>query len=87
MGSVERSAWHQQLESHLLVRFQHWARRVQECVRERGVKSFELEVLNVASGQKRQSIRVVSSGLMQGAVPMGVRVIELLVAQTRSAQR
>ena len=86
MGSVERSAWHQQLESHLLVRFQHWARRVQECVRERGIKSFELEVLNVASGQKRQSIRVVSSGLMQGAVPMGVRVIELFVAQTRSAQ-
>ena len=84
MGSVELSAWHQQLDSHLLLRFQHWAREVQESIRERGVKSLELEVLNVASRQKRQSIRLVASGLIQDSIPMGVRLIELPFASTRS---
>lgn len=84
MGSVELSAWHQQLDSHLLLRFQHWAREVQERIRERGVKSLELEVLNVASRQKRQSIRLVASGLIQDSIPMGVRLIELPFASTRS---
>jgi hypothetical protein len=84
MGSVELSAWHEQLDSHLLLRFQHWAREVQERIRERGVKSLELEVLNVASRQKRQSIRLVASGLIQDSIPMGVRLVELPFASTRS---
>jgi hypothetical protein len=84
MGSVELSAWHEQLDSHLLLRFQHWAREVQESIRERGVKSLELEVLNVASRQKRQSIRLVASGLIQDSIPMGVRLVELPFASTRS---
>ena len=85
MGSVELSAWHQQLESHLLARFEHWARRVQECFRERGMKSLELEVLAVASRQKRLSVRVVSTGLNEDSVPMGVRVIELPLAHAQSS--
>ena len=84
MGSVELSAWHEQLDSHLLLRFQHWAREVQESIRERGVKSLELEVLNVASRQKRQSIRLVAFRLIQDSIPMGVRLIELPFASTRS---
>ena len=84
MGSVELSAWHEQLDSHLLLRFQHWAREVQERIRVRGVKSLELEVLNVASRQKRQSIRLVASGLIQDSIPLGVRLIELPFASTRS---
>ena len=84
MGSVELSAWHEQLDSHLLLRFQHWAREVQESIRERGVKSLELEVLNVSSRQKRQSIRLVASGLIQDSIPLGVRLIELPFASTRS---